>query len=72
MQAKHRRFWLVRDRDHTGLRYIGTIAEGIRWGDGTVALRWLSDTPSTTVWTDIESMLAVHGHDAHIEWDEVP
>ncbi|MDX6242169.1 MAG: hypothetical protein QOG10_7114 [Kribbellaceae bacterium] len=30
--------------------------------DGTVALRWLSETPSTSTWDSIEHLMAVHGH----------
>ena len=65
-----RRFDLVRDVDETGVSGTGTIAQGVRFGDGTVALRWLSDNASTAVWGGTEEMLAVHGHGGltRIEW----
>lgn len=66
MHGKHRRFVLVRDSEN--------VAEGVRWGDGTVAVRWLSEHASTVVWPDLETALAVHGHDGatRVEWVEQP
>lgn len=56
------RFILYRHVDVSGVSGPGVVAEGIVFSDGTVAFRWLSDTPCTSVWTDIDSVLAVHGH----------
>ncbi|WP_159944796.1 MULTISPECIES: hypothetical protein [unclassified Nocardiopsis] len=66
MHFKHRRFVLARES--------GVVAEGIRWGDGAVAVRWLSEHPSTVVWADLESAMAVHGHDGatRVEWCDEP
>jgi L-alanine-DL-glutamate epimerase-like enolase superfamily enzyme len=74
MQSKHRRFVLLRETDDTGFSGTGAVAEGIRWGDGTVAVRWLSEHASTVVWPDLDSALAVHGHDGstRLEWVEEP
>jgi hypothetical protein len=56
-------FHLVRYRDVTGVSGTGVVAEGVEWSDGTVALRWSSKYPTTTVWQDgIEALIAVHGH----------
>ncbi len=65
-------FTLVRETDHTGVSGTGVIASGCEWPDGTVALRWNTETPSTTIFENIERMLAVHGHDGstRIEWAE--
>jgi hypothetical protein len=58
-----RRFELVRHRDISGVSGTGVVAEGIEWSDGTVALRWGGNYPTTTVWQDgISALLAVHGH----------
>jgi len=61
-------FWLVRDEDTTGISGTGIVAEGVEFtgqdGEGVVALRWLSDWPTSVVFHDrgIESVEAVHGH----------
>lgn len=58
----HRRFYLYRREDITGISGTGVVAEGIRFVDGTVALRWRTDKASTVVWASIEDALAIHGH----------
>ncbi|WP_350274758.1 hypothetical protein [Kribbella sp. HUAS MG21] len=56
-------FQLVRHYDHSGVSGTGIVAEGVEWSDGTVALRWGGQYPTTTVWQDgIDALLAVHGH----------
>jgi hypothetical protein len=41
--------------------------------DGSVALRWRGNNPATAVWPDLESVLAVHGHQGatEVRWLEV-
>jgi hypothetical protein len=55
---------LQRDADETGVSGTGVVAEGVRFSDGTVALRWTSQWPTSVVFHDrgIESVEAVHGH----------
>lgn len=43
--SDHRRFYLQRDTDITGISGTGRIADGVLWADGTVSLRWRSSTP---------------------------
>ena len=57
-----RRFNLVRDRDVSGVSGCGIVAEGIRFSDGAVALRWPSTTPSTVLYGCIADVMAVHLH----------
>jgi hypothetical protein len=59
-----RRFELQRDADLSGVSGIGTVAEGVAFTDGTVALRWTSAWPTSVVFHDrgIEAVEAVHGH----------
>lgn len=59
-----RAFTLERDIDETGISGTGTVAEGIEFSDGTVALRWLSANPTSVVFHDhgLDSVRAVHGH----------
>lgn len=60
-----RRFELHRDEDVSGVSGTGVVAEGVAFsGDGPVALRWLSEWPTSVVFHDrgVESLEAVHGH----------
>jgi hypothetical protein len=59
-----RLFTLERDEDVTGVSGSGTVAEGVVFSDGTVALRWLSEWPTSVVFHDrgLEAVDAVHGH----------
>lgn len=62
MQRQARLFRLVRHTDASGVRGTGTLAEGVEWSDGTVAVRWRGPWPSTSTWDGgIDSLLAVHG-----------
>jgi hypothetical protein len=36
--------------------------EGVRFSDGSVAIRWMTAKRSTAVWASMEDMLAIHGH----------
>jgi hypothetical protein len=60
--VKPQTFELVRYADISGVSGTGTVAEGCVFTDGSVALRWHGDNPSTAVWPDLDSILAVHGH----------
>jgi hypothetical protein len=57
-----RRFQLVRDVDETGVSGIGVVAEGVEFGDGTVAMRWATGTASTGVYDRIGDVEKIHGH----------
>jgi hypothetical protein len=57
-----RRFELRRFDDPSGISGVGIVAQGCQFEDGTVVIRWLGPTPSTSVWPCIEDALAVHGH----------
>jgi hypothetical protein len=67
-----RRFVLNRVEDPTGISGTGIVAEGVEFSDGVVALRWLTEWPSSVVHYErgMESVHAVHGHDGktRIEW----
>ena len=58
-----RLFVLRRDVDTSGVSGTGIVAEGVEFTDGTVALRWLSDTPSTILHSSLDNVYAIHGHD---------
>ena len=37
--------------------------EGVVFTDGSVAVRWRTAKVSTSVWSDFETLWAIHGHD---------
>lgn len=59
-----KRFELHRDADPSGVSGTGVVAQGIQFDDGAVAVRWLSDWPTTTVHDrQMESVDHIHGHE---------
>jgi len=62
-----RTFHLNRAVDETGVSGTGRVAQGVVFDDGTCVLRWLTETPGTTVFADIDALMAVHGHDGKTE-----
>jgi hypothetical protein len=45
--------------------------EGVEFDDGTVAVRWLTQYRSTSLWPNFTEFEAVHGHadyETRIEW----
>lgn len=62
-----RAFILQRDVDMTGVSGVGVVAWGVEFPDGTCALRWTSQWPSSVVFYDngMEAVKAVHGHDGN-------
>ncbi|MGC4942222.1 hypothetical protein [Kribbella sp. DT2] len=62
-----RRFKLHRFVDVSDVSGPGDVAEGIQFSDGSVAVRWISETPCTAVWDNIEALLVVHGHNGKTE-----
>lgn len=61
----HERFYLYRQTDVTGVSGTGVVGEGVRFEDGTCAMRWcVSDKPRTTVlYETIVDVMKIHGHD---------
>lgn len=70
--AKPRTFILRRDEDESGVSGTGDVAEGVLFGDGRVALRWKTETASTTLFDDMKHVLRVHGHGGktRVVWDD--
>lgn len=65
------RFLLSRSVDVTGVSGTGVVAEGVRFSDGTVVVRWVvGDHRSTVIWPSIEAVIAIHGHGGAttVEW----
>lgn len=58
-----RRFELHRHEDETGISGTGVIADGVRWPDGTAALRWRTKFKSHGVYDSMGDVEAIHGHE---------
>lgn len=58
-----RRFHLQRETDVTGVSGTGIVADGVRWPDNSVSVRWRGARPSIVFWADFSDVLAIHGHD---------
>ncbi|OHV36635.1 MULTISPECIES: hypothetical protein [Pseudofrankia] len=57
-----RRFQLERDVDVSGVSGTGAVAFGAQAPDGTCVLWWASGLESTTIYPNMETLLAIHGH----------
>lgn len=60
-------FYLVRIEDASGVSGTGRVAQGTIFDNGKVALTWLSDHPSVTVYDNIGEVRAIHGHEGKTE-----
>jgi hypothetical protein len=58
-----RRFLLDRLVDVSGVSGTGVVAEGVRWSDGTAALRWHGGWQTVSIWDSVDAVLAVHGNE---------
>lgn len=58
-----RTFKLDRHEDLSGNSGTGIVAEGVEFSDGTVALRWLTDTATSTFYNSIDDVMKLHQHD---------
>lgn len=64
---------MVRHEDLSGVSGTGTVAEGIEFHDGQIALSWFGRFHTITVAPNIETIERVHGHEGRtvIEWEDV-
>ena len=49
--------------------------EGVEFSDGTVAVRWMTERRSTSLWASLEDLMAVHGHPEYgtlVNWLDEP
>jgi hypothetical protein len=59
MQAFH----LERREDVSGVSGTGRVAEGVVFSNGVVALTWLSEHPTVSLYPSLATVEAIHGHD---------
>jgi len=65
--SRPRLFYLDRKVDVSRVSGTGRVAEGVEFTDGTVVMRWLSDTPTTVMFETVDHVVAIHGHGGSTE-----
>jgi hypothetical protein len=60
-------FYLKRSEDESGVSGTGRVAQGFIFDNGKVAVTWLSEHPSVTVYDSIGEVSAIHGHGGKTE-----
>ena len=60
-------FYLNRTEDESGVSGTGRVAQGFIFDNGKVAVTWLSEHPSVTVYDSIGEVHAIHGHGGKTE-----
>ena len=55
-------FYLKREEDESGISGTGRVAQGFVFDNGKVAVTWLSEHPSVTIYDSIGEVHAIHGH----------
>lgn len=64
MRTGIQHFVLMRDEDEVGVSGTGVVADGVIFaGSGKVALSWNTPHTSVAVYDDLETVIAIHGHD---------
>lgn len=57
------RFQLERHEDLTGCSGTGIVAEGVVFSDGTTVMRWLVAPCSTAIYSSVDDVIRLHGHE---------
>ena len=67
-----RRFHLERNNDLSGVSGCGTVAYGVTFCDGQIALHWQGEHSSLNIYKSVEDLLFIHGHEGAtiIVWDD--
>ena len=55
-------FYLNRTEDESGVSGTGKVAQGVIFDNGKVALTWLGEHSTVTIFEDIEEVTTIHGH----------
>jgi hypothetical protein len=69
-----RTFTVYRKEDVSGVSGTGTIAEGVEFHDGQIAISWFGQHHILEVAPTIQTWIDIHGHGGKtiIEWTPVP
>lgn len=65
-----RRFHLNRVEDETGISGTGIVTDGIVFDDGSVVMKWNTETTSVALYQSIEDVITIHGHNGRtvVQW----
>lgn len=58
-----RLFQLVRNEDSSGVSGTGVVAEGVEFANRECVLHWLSKKSSLGIYSTMDDIIAIHGHD---------
>lgn len=56
-------FYLIRKEDVHGISGTGIVAQGAIFDNGMVAMTWLTDSPTLTMFPKVSDVLKIHGHE---------
>ena len=59
--------YLKRVEDESGISGTGRVAQGFVFDNGKVAVTWLSEHPSVTIYDSFGEVTAIHGHGGKTE-----
>ena len=62
-QSNMRPFVLVRTDDETGTSGTGIVAEGVEFSNGQVAMHWLSQMETVSIYANLKVVEVLHGHE---------
>jgi len=67
-----RRFHLLRSEDISGLSGCGIVACGVVFDDGKVAMEWTGNHSSINIYSNIEDVEYLHGHQGRTQviWED--
>ena len=60
-------FYLLRHEDVHGNSGTGVVAEGTVFDNGLVAMTWLSEVPTVTIFPRLSSVEKLHSHNGRTE-----
>lgn len=65
-------FHLLRRADVSGVSGVGIVAQGVEFDNGRVALTWLIQPTSVSVYDSLRAVIQIHGHGGRTEIVEHP
>lgn len=68
-----RRFQFVRSEDVSGVSGTGVVGEGVEFSCGKIAFTWLSGLGVVSVYDNIKTFIAIHGHEGRgkVQWLDI-
>ena len=60
-------FYLLRHEDLHGHSGLGTVAEGVIFDNGLIAMTWISEFDTVTMFRHVRDVVKLHSHDGRTE-----